>query len=156
MKVKWKLKTYTLTSKYLLYNYISRKVTAWIIFIIHYREIYQTYLMPWNPSVERGFRGFYEVMRYILLHYHLLAIHDIHTLGKSFQWSDTFPDQLSSTNYIIRYIETHHVDVSLSSACCGSRVCEVRYAQRQTSENVFLIYKTARRPQVDKQAMAQR
>ena len=52
----------------------------------------------------------------------------------------------ASTNYIIRYIETHHVDVSLSSACCRDGSCEVHEPQRQTSENVFLIYKAARHP----------
>jgi len=45
---------------------------------------------------------------------------------------------------IIRYIETLHADVSLSSACCRLGSCKVRALQRQTSENVFLIYKTAR------------
>ena len=48
--------------------------------------------------------------------------------------------------YKLRYIETLHVDVSLSSVCCGSGICEILDAQRQTFENVFLIYKAARSP----------
>ena len=62
----------------------------------------------------------------------------------------------ASTNYIIRYIETHHVDVSLSSACCRDGSCEVHEPQRQTSENVFLIYKAARHPRVSFVATVQR
>jgi len=46
--------------------------------------------------------------------------------------------------YIIMYIETHHVTLRLSSVCCGFGICEVRCSQRQTFENVFLIYMTAR------------
>ena len=53
----------------------------------------------------------------------------------------------ASTNYIrLRYIETHHVDVSVVICLLWFGICEVLGSQRQTFENVFPIYKIARSP----------
>ena len=48
--------------------------------------------------------------------------------------------------YIIRYIDTLHVTLRCHLSVVSVRGCEVRDAQRQTFENVFLIYMTARSP----------
>ena len=48
--------------------------------------------------------------------------------------------------YNKRYIETHYVTLRCHLSVVVLRICEIRDAQRQTSENVFLIYKTARLP----------
>ena len=45
--------------------------------------------------------------------------------------------------YIKRYIDTLNVDARCHLSVVVLRICEIRDSQRQTSENVFLIYKIA-------------
>ena len=62
----------------------------------------------------------------------------------------------ASTDYINRYIETHYVTLRCHLSAVEIGTCEIHDPQRQTFENVFLIYKTARFTPKGLQATGQR